>query len=747
MSPSSLSQAIQDPAANAAFLRTLVPQAGKQVVAGLDAFCGRLANALLAFSEHSLDARLANQSFQAGQLLKKNSYAYFHLLSANITRLLNQQLDSLLNLPNPGAAQRSKPADENLGLVSYEDMDRSLALGRVSRAIELHHAQQYAALNMRLAHMLQRETLSIAQNPFRPETFLNAVLDAWIEFEPDQSAHELLLPLLSPELLFDLEALLEELNLQLVKHGVLPDLQESYRLRKKAESLNPRSSEAEAARTADPLDARLRQFFGAASENRSAFAGSSAGSEAPPGSAAAALSEHLNADSASASAAWQQLLELQKSFRMQQFMHHSEDLLKLSAIQQQLPQFTQPAEQRTLGLLSQVFDAVFSNNEIPAPVKQLISLLQIPVLKAALLDKEFFYQHDHPARRLVDLLSSYGLSVDQQQGAADPLLQKMQANVERVAQEFDREISLFEEAISDLEVFMQQQEQHREQALQAPIQRALRQEKIKQANLSANHEVALRIGSGEVVAFIETFLESRWVKVLTLAYTVQKEKPHAIEDALRTMDDLIWSVRPKITLQERQELLNRLPGILARLNKWLSLIKWNDAERVRFFAELSECHASIVRAPLELSPDRQLELAMEAAQQAAERRLEKQAQAERQQMPSSEELEYAAQLEQLQRGVWISLAAGDGSIERLRLAWVSPMRSLFIFTSSRKDHSFSMSDKELLQAIGEQRIQLLDLDHVTEQALDLALDQALDAVPQSGPAAPETAEARQTVSA
>ncbi|MBR7784696.1 DUF1631 family protein, partial [Undibacterium luofuense] len=101
--------------------------------------------------------------------------------------------------------------------------------------------------------------------------------------------------------------------------------------------------------------------------------------------------------------------------------------------------------------------------------------------------------------------------------------------------------------------------------------------------------------------------------------SVKEEKPQAVEDAIRTMDDLIWSVKPKITLQDRQELLNRLPAILARLNKWLSLIKWEDADRVRFFAELAECHASIVRAPLELSPDKQFEIAVEAAQHAAER--------------------------------------------------------------------------------------------------------------------------------
>jgi hypothetical protein len=272
------------------------------------------------------------------------------------------------------------------------------------------------------------------------------------------------------------------------------------------------------------------------------------------------------------------------------------EVMRLSQMREHVADVaTTGVEKHTLDLLSQVFDNVFRNQAIPAPVKELISVLQVPVLKAALIDKEFFFKDQHPARRLIDLLSRYSLSLDQNKGAQDPLFQTMKRNVERVSQEFDQEIALFDEVVTDLESFIEKEEQANAQALEAPIKSAIRKEKIKQASIHANQEVAIRVGSGEVVAFVETFLESRWIKVLTLAYSVRDEKPHAVQDAIKTMDDLIWSVKPKFTLQDRQELLNRLPAILARLNKWLSLIKWEDADRVQFFAELSECHASIAR--------------------------------------------------------------------------------------------------------------------------------------------------------
>lgn len=139
-------------------------------------------------------------------------------------------------------------------------------------------------------------------------------------------------------------------------------------------------------------------------------------------------------------------------------------------------------------------------------------------------------------------------------------------------------------------------------ALSVPITQALQQEKIAQATKAAKNDVALRIGTGELAAFVETFLEHKWVPVLTLVYSIQEKKPQAVESAVKAMDDLVWSVKPKITLEERKELIAKLPSMLAILNKWLNVVKLDDAARLQFFAELAKCHASIVRAPLELSP-------------------------------------------------------------------------------------------------------------------------------------------------
>jgi len=189
------------------------------------------------------------------------------------------------------------------------------------------------------------------------------------------------------------------------------------------------------------------------------------------------------------------------------------------------------------------------------------------------------------------------------------------------------------------------------------------------------------------------------------------------------MDDLIWSVKPKITPEERKELITKLPGMLALLNKWLDIVKLDDAERLQFFAELAECHASIVRAPLDMTPQRRLELAMEAAKEAAERRLLKKAELAAQAAEEREAAEHTERhIESLERGMWFEFDGKDGvEVKKVKLAWVSPMKSLFIFSTRDKSESFSLPAEELAKTLEEGRARVLEVDGLVNRALSEAL--------------------------
>lgn len=760
-----------------ASLHKLVSVASNAVNGQIDAFAKRLVDALMQLSDVSTDSKQASLTFNSSNLLKKNLYAFHFLATGCLQKILKQEIDQI---ESPAFSTRNKYDDE-LTLVPYADMDRQLMLSNMSRPLESKHADQLTALRLRVAHILGREEISNNQLPFRPEVMICAMTDAWNEFNPDAESHGLILPLLKEDVFLDLAPVYAAINKELVDQGVLPELADFYNIKKTTGSL-PTKQKAEKLNSAALQ--QLRQLFspqadmaGApslpAGDAMSSFAGvpmipglpgvpmipGLPGMAAPAGMAGAPAFSGMPGGAASGSAApgypgtmyataeglagspnqamsapmgSSQLLNFLSSLQNSHALYQASAVPTGAApLASMLPRVKAAAPQgslsrvdeSTVDLLTKIFDVVFRDQNIPAEIKGLIGFLQVPVLKAALNDKEFFFKEEHPARRLIELLSKTSVEWDQSKGHDDPVYQAIKRNVDRVHQEFDQESTVFANVVSDLEAFLKQEEKVASEALSAPIAKALKQEKWGAATKAAKNEIAIRIGTGEVVAFVETFLENKWVKVLTLAYSIQEEKPKALESAVKTMDDLIWSVKPKITPEERKELITKLPNMLAMLNKWLDLVKLDDAERLQFFAELAECHASIVRAPLEMSPQRRLEIAMEVAKEAAERRLQKKVEQEAQQAEEAPIVEQTVQhIEGLERGMWFEFAAqGEAEAKKVKLSWISPLRSLFIFTTRDKSESFSLSAEELAKALTEERVLVIELDGLVNRALSEAL--------------------------
>ena len=394
----------------------------------------------------------------------------------------------------------------------------------------------------------------------------------------------------------------------------------------------------------------------------------------------------------------------------------------LPRLKQSLPEGSlSRGDESTLDLLSRIFETVFLDEAIPAPTRELIQSLQMPVLKAALVDKNFFFEEAHPARRMIDLLSRMGW--DQRTDPDDPLFQAMERNIKRVERDGATQPEVFAQAVAELEQSIADGDSALEVQLAAPVALALRQERTVVARRAATDAIKLRIAGDNVVAVVGTFLERKWCDVLTLAYDVEDKKPGAVNNATRAMDDLVWSVKPKATHEQRKALLARLPSLLSTINKWLDIIKWQDDARLQFFAALAECHASIVRAPIDLSPERQLELAVEAAQQDALRVMaQEHAAAEQLELEASDPITQT--VEGLERGRWLAFTQPGASVRRVKLVWVSPRRTLFIFSAGAHEEAFSIQSAQLADRVRDGSATILALEGVVGRVLTEAMQQA-----------------------
>ncbi|SEN12101.1 Protein of unknown function [Duganella sp. CF517] len=730
----------------------------------------KLAGALIDATDG--DTRAIQQRLRAGNMLRNRHFAFLHLATECLEKVLRHEIAELAPAVNAKLG-----GGLPMALVPFEEMDTRVALGGVSKPFESLYSDALQTLNVRLAFLLDRDILRVSQNPFRPEVFLMALQRAWLAFDPEPESAPLLQPLIKPGMFIELGPMFEALNLALQSKGVLPGSVDGYRGRKADAAPGAAGERARDSQAA--LAQQLRQFFAS-----SDVAGSAAGElvddiaggllhgaggidlripDLPPsalyadsgrvqGAAPGLQSRRVGDEQALRRSAtgvrrplFAHLAQLQATTRAGVAGAGGADgepapgdaaatpanVFYLPNIKQSLPQGSLTrADESTIDLLTAIFDTVFRDQNISQEIRDLIRFLQIPVLKAALADKNFFFQEEHPARRMIDLLSRMGW--EQRKGPEDPLFKAMQRSVDRVGRDVDQELSVFAHAVNDLEASIQDEERAAAAAIAEPIAAALKQEKMAESAKLAKNVVALRIGTGEVIAVVEAFLEKRWVSVLTVAYSVEDGKPGAVNNATRAMDELIWSVRPKLNADDRKLLIAKLPGMLATLNQWLDVIKWQDAERLQFFAELAECHASIVRAPLDLSPERQLEISVQVAKQAAERRLELQAKADaadkaeadarasRPELVAAEQ-QAAVEVEGLRRGMWLAFAQPDGGWRKVKLAWISPLRTLYIFSTAARQEAFSMSGEHLARQLRERTAQVARNDGVVSHALSEAL--------------------------
>ena len=108
-------------------------------------------------------------------------------------------------------------------------------------------------------------------------------------------------------------------------------------------------------------------------------------------------------------------------------------------------------DQRSIDFVGMMFNAITKDESVSKVITNLLMLLQIPVIKAAMLDENLFTQEDHPARNTLDLVSKAGKGVTEEKDRVYIELEKI---VNGILQEYNVDIASFEHAVDALHTFI-----------------------------------------------------------------------------------------------------------------------------------------------------------------------------------------------------------------------------------------------------------------------------------------------------
>jgi hypothetical protein len=196
-----------------------------------------------------------------------------------------------------------------------------------------------------------------------------------------------------------------------------------------------------------------------------------------------------------------------------------------------------------VALVARMFDGYYRDPRLSDNLKQLLSRLQLPVLKTALADRRFFSDPAHPARRaandLYDMLLQFGSS----EAAASPqMVSEVQGLVEALVRAFNLDPNRLLQAPSDsvdestAEGFLREQEtQQRQQKNRGKVERIRR---------IVAHELRRRIGERELPSGVMRLMLSGFGPLLCLDYIRNGVEGSSWNRTMQLVDRVIESLDP-----------------------------------------------------------------------------------------------------------------------------------------------------------------------------------------------------------
>ena len=502
---------------------------------------------------------------------------------------------------------------ETLSLVDSISVESNTVVERHASKIAGYAEQLMRDLNLVVAFLLGRSTIRNSENPLGPAVYVRALLRAAEDTDLHKEAWEFFLTVFEKPLGDELARIVRQLLDHYANHGV--DVRAIRRTRAAPKSATPWQSAAgnAAVRMAVRIPlARWRRRVDRAATRQAASREGRHARTGPdePNMLLGGLLTRLQANARgsrlphlpSHGPAPQQLLQSIGEFQQMNLQelgpsgNFSLPTESVSAMRDELiSKSTRVVDKLTIELVGMLFDHVMQDKQVPSEIKARISRLQFPVLKSALMDAAFFASSAHPARKLIDRIAGtsagwepYGDDNQRYMKEVDRVITEILKHFETDLGVFDRLYGEFDKFVSDIAPEENDPVSRAKKALEAA-------EKHEILTINTTIQVRRAFERVDLEPYIKEFLLGAWVKVLVAA-TVRQEKTPGFAKAFRdVIHELVWSVQPKASTEDRSKLVKLIPGMVRVLRDGLGLINAPERDRELFFTQLMESHAMAVK--------------------------------------------------------------------------------------------------------------------------------------------------------
>ena len=286
-------------------------------------------------------------------------------------------------------------------------------------------------------------------------------------------------------------------------------------------------------------------------------------------------------------------------------LHQRKQALKAAA--------ASPGERATIEVVALLFQSILTEERIPASVRVWFARLQMPVLRVAVSEPDFFATTDHPARRLIDRMGAcvMGFDANSTRLAGGAVEKEIKRVVQVVEAYPDTGRRVFQTVLTEFERFLEHYFKNENEASRKGV--SLAQQVEQRETLAIQYTIELRkmLNEMPVQEGVREFLFHVWADVLAMTAVKSGLQSDEIKTMKRTAADLIWSASAKISREERADVIRRLPPLLKILRDGMHNAGVGVAQQDEHIQRLNNSLAAAFTARTASIPKQRLEQLME----------------------------------------------------------------------------------------------------------------------------------------
>jgi len=489
-----------------------------------------------------------------------------------------------------------------LSLVDEDELEESLAITNMIEKSHGMYRDDLLAIGQRFSHLIQGMEFKSETSPPSPNNICHAFEQAIEKLSIELEIKLIIYKLFDKFVVSQLGNMYHEINEMFVNAGILPTIKLKSPIKSQGQTAKPKPTEAApqsqvkpavppesipssqetGAASFDSLRQMLSMQRGQTGDSSVSQDGVAVGGGGGPG--------YVTVDVLAG------LTDLQGDFLgnvSNEMQHASVEEIKnnlLSALSKRSGDDSgkriESDESDVIDIVSMMFEFILEDKSLSDRIRAEIARLQIPIIKVAIIDKQFFNHQAHPARLLLNELAYAGGSRDSMDSNNDDVIfKKIEYVVNRVLTEFQTNMDIFSELLEEFKQFIDTELQSNK----------VSEKRLEQTKQKVSDEIENRIKNHKIPKLIYDFLISHWKDVLNAVGMRSGCTGQAWTACLDVIDDLIWSVQPKLMASERQELTRSIPKLIKRLKEGLKFISANEKVVATFLDQLGTLHLKCLK--------------------------------------------------------------------------------------------------------------------------------------------------------